>query len=271
MDKITVLSLFPQMVTDALSYGIIKRATEIMTIESRDLRKWGLGDYKKVDDASVAPGPGMLFRADVVANAIIDVKKEDSDAYIVHMSPRGTPLSNKKAKELSQKKHLVILASRYEGLDQRVIDNYVDEEISIGDYVLSGGELASLVLIDSVLRMTGNVLRIDAVEEESFQQGLLEYPHYTKPLKFENKEIPKYLRSGNHQLIQDNRFLEQLFVTWLRRPDLLRDYPLCKIDVQNKNPLTKLKKQNILLKKRLNAFEKVIWENRDVRRFKKDD
>ena len=128
--------------------------------------------------------------------------------------------------------------------------------------MLSGGELASLVLIDSVLRMTGNVLRMDAVEEESFQQGLLEYPHYTKPLKFENKEIPEYLRSG---------FLEQLFVTWLRRPDLLRDYPLCKINVQNKNPLTKLKKHNILLKKRLNAFERVIRENRDVRRFKKDD
>ena len=107
MDKITVLSLFPQMVTDALSYGIIKRAADIMTIESRDLRGWGLGDYKKVDDTSVAPGPGMLFRADVVANAIIDVKKEDSDAYIIHMSPRGTPLSSKKQKNFLKKSILL--------------------------------------------------------------------------------------------------------------------------------------------------------------------
>ena len=261
MEKITVLSLFPQMITDALSYGIVKRAKGIIPINSHNLRDWGEGTYQKVDDLSVAPGPGMLLKANVVANALKDLI--DDEAHVIHMSPRGTPLTSQKALELSQKKHLVIVASRYEGLDQRVIDNYIDEEISIGDYVLSGGELASLVLIDSVLRMTGDILRPDAVEDESFQKGLLEYPHYTKPLEFENKMIPEYLKSGNHKLINETRFIEQLYITWLRRPDLLRDYPLCKVETTHKNPLTKIKKQNDLLKKRLLAFEKVIQEKRD--------
>lgn len=267
MEKITILSLFPQMISDALSYGILKRAKEKIQIESLDIRDWGVGAYKRVDDVSVAPGPGMVFRADVVTTALKSII--NNDTYIVHMSPRGTKLTNEKAQQLAKKKHLVVLASRYEGLDQRVINHYIDEEISIGDYVLSGGELASLVLVDSVLRMTGNVLRMDAVEDESFQQGLLEYSHYTKPYEFENKIIPSYLRSGNHKQIKDNRFIEQLYITWLRRPDMLREYPLCKVETQHKNPLTKIKKQNDLLKKLLNAFEKVIQENRDGRRTRK--
>lgn len=266
MEKITVLSLFPQMISDALSYGIIKRAENLLPIQSLNLRDWGLPPYQKVDDTSVAPGPGMLFRADVVSNAIKDI--QDSDSYVIHLSPRGNPLTTQKVQTLSKKKHLIILASRYEGMDQRLLDNYIDEEISIGDYVLSGGELPALVLIDSLLRTNSSILRNDAVEDESFQDGLLEYSHYTKPLIFENKEIPAYLRSGNHQLIKDTRFIEQLLITWERRPELLRDYPLCKIYAENKNPLTKIKKENKLLQKRLSAFEKAIQEKKHVRRVK---
>lgn len=268
MEKITVLSLFPQMISDALSYGIMRRAEENIIIESHNIRDWGLGDYKRVDEPCVAHGPGMLLKPDVVSSAIKDLKNKES--YVIHMSPRGTPLTNKKAQELAQKSHLLIVASRYEGLDQRVIDHYIDEEISIGDYVVSGGELAALVLIDSVLRMTGTVLQKEAIEEESFQDGLLEYPHYTKPLIFENKQIPDYLRSGDHQKIKEKRYIEQLYITWLNRPDLFREYPLCIGESPQGQPLKKLKKQNTLLQKKLNAFEKALRENKNVRRVKKD-
>ncbi len=267
MDKITVLSLFPQMISEALSYGIIKRAESLLTIESLSLRDWA--DDFRVDDVSVAPGPGMLFRADVVSNAIKDTVNNKS-SHVIHMSPRGVPLTTKKINELSKHEHLIIIASRYEGMDQRVIDCYVDEEISIGDYVLSGGELSALVLIDSLLRTNNSILRSDAVADESFQKGLLEYSHYTKPANFENIKIPEYLLSGNHQLINEKRFIEQLVITWERRPELLRDYPLCSVKADNKNPLTKIKKENKLLQKRLHDFEKAIQEKKDVRRAKRD-
>ncbi|MGL4677349.1 MAG: tRNA (guanosine(37)-N1)-methyltransferase TrmD [Brevinema sp.] len=264
MEKITVLSLFPQMILGALSYGILKRAENILVIESLNLRDWAKD--QRVDDKSVAPGPGMLFRADVVSHAI--KQNTNKQTYVIHMSPRGNVLNTQKIHELNQHKHLMIIASRYEGMDQRVLDHYIDEEISIGDYVLSGGELPALVLIDSLLRTDGHILRSDATEDESFCQGLLEYSHYTKPDSFENKQIPAYLKSGNHRLIQENRFLEQLLITWQRRPELLREYPLCFIPTQYSNPLKKIKKQNKLLQKRLSAFEKAIQENRNVRRVK---
>ncbi|MGL5955843.1 MAG: tRNA (guanosine(37)-N1)-methyltransferase TrmD [Brevinema sp.] len=262
MEKITVLSLFPKMITDALSYGILKRAEHVMTVESLNLRDWATD--QRVDEPSVAPGPGMLFRADVVARALRQNTSEQT--YVIHMSPRGNVLTTKKINELNRYNHLLIIASRYEGMDQRLIDSYVDEEISIGDYVLSGGELPVLVLIDALLRTNHHILRSDALEDESFHQGLLEYSHYTKPDNFENKEIPLYLRSGNHRLIQEKRFIEQLLITWQRRPELLREYPLCSIPVSHNNPLTRIKKQNKLLQKRLSDFEKAIQENRNARR-----
>lgn len=259
MKKVTVLSAFPKLISEALEYGILKRASNSVEINSLDLRDWGEGNYQKIDDTTFASGPGMLFRPDVLASAVKDID-ENKDAYIIHVSPRGVPLTSKKVKKLAEKDNIIIIASRYEGVDQRFLDNYVHEEISIGDYVLTGGELASLVLIDSMLRMSGEILKTDAVENESFEQGLLEYPHYTKPTIFENQEVPKYLRNGNHQEINEERFNQQLLITWQRRPDLLREYPLCQVTVGSNSPLTKIKKQNLLLKKRLAAFEKVIQE-----------
>ncbi|MGL4561784.1 MAG: tRNA (guanosine(37)-N1)-methyltransferase TrmD [Brevinema sp.] len=259
MKKVTVLSLFPELINSVLSYGILKRATDFIQIHSLDIRNWGIGDFKKVDDSVFSSGPGMIFRPDVLANAIAEIDPE-RNAFIIHLSPRGIPLTTQKAKFLSEKEHLVIIASRYEGVDQRFLDHYVDEEISIGDYVLSGGELPALVLLDSVLRMDDHILESNAREEESFEQGLLEYPHYTKPLHFEGKTVPEVLRSGNHQKIKEERITQQLLITWLRRPDLIKKYPICAVDVASKNILTKIKKTNLLLKKRLAAFEKVIQE-----------
>ncbi|MGL4394543.1 MAG: tRNA (guanosine(37)-N1)-methyltransferase TrmD [Brevinema sp.] len=259
MKKISILSLFPDLIQNALSYGILKRTSDHLEIQNHDIRKWGVGNFKRVDDPVVASGPGMLLKPDVLASALQELDPERK-AHVIHVSPRGIRFTADKAKELSQKHNLIIIASRYEGLDQRFIDHYVDEEISIGDYVLSGGELPSLVILDSILRMDHDILESDALEEESFEQGLLEYPHYTKPLEFEGEMIPEFLRSGNHEKIRQERFVQRLFITWLRRPDMLRDYPLCTVDVASQNPLTKIKKTNYLLKKRLQAFENVIQE-----------
>ncbi|MGL4367704.1 MAG: tRNA (guanosine(37)-N1)-methyltransferase TrmD [Brevinemataceae bacterium] len=264
MKKITVLSLFPQMIENALSYGIIKRASQSIEFSFLDLRTWGEGFHKKIDDPCTAHGVGMLLKADILYKAISDICKNNDHPYIIHVSPRGIPLTSKKAKELSGKNHLVIIASRYEGIDQRFIDESVHEEISIGDYVLSGGELASLVVIDAVLRMSGEVLQQEAVQHDSFEDGLLEHPHYTKPQIFNNRIIPEYLFSGNHALIDEKRFIEKLTVTWARRPDIFREYPICNVQAENKNLLTKLKKQNLILKKRLTSFEKAIQEYKDV-------
>ncbi|MGL4388933.1 MAG: tRNA (guanosine(37)-N1)-methyltransferase TrmD [Brevinema sp.] len=259
MKKITILSLFPDLIQNALSYGILKRTSKHIKIENHDIRKWGVGTFKRVDDSVFGSGPGMLLKPDVLATAIQEINP-DKTAYVIHVSPRGFRLTAQKAKELSQKNNLILIASRYEGLDQRFIDHYIDEEISIGDYVLSGGELPSLVILDSILRMDHDILESDALEEESFEQGLLEYPHYTKPLEFEGEMVPNFLRSGNHEKIRQERFIQRLFITWLRRPDMIRDYPLCSVDVVSQNQLTKIKKTNYLLKKRLEAFEKVIQE-----------
>jgi len=248
------------MINDFFTFGIIKRTKDSIKINNHNIRDWALDNYKKVDDKVFGMGPGLLLKPDIIKDALLSIE----EGYVIHMSPRGTVFNAKKAQELSTKKHLIIISSRYEGLDQRFIDDYVDEEISIGDYVLSGGELASLVIIDSILRMTGKILRLDAVEDESFQHGLLEYHQYTKPNKFNGVDIPKYLKSGNHKLIQEKRIEEQLYITWKRRKDLFRNYPLCDVEVINKNPLTNIKKQNLLLKKRLEAFEKAIRENKDV-------
>lgn len=260
LKKISILSLFPQMILEFFNYGIIRRAKKNIQINAIDLRDWGIGKRKQVDDLTFGFGPGMLLKPDIVNTALNNIDA----GYVVHVSPRGIPLDSKKVKELAKKEHLILIASRYEGLDQRVIDNYIDEEISIGDYILSGGELASLVIIDTILRMDSDILRTDAVEDESFQQGLLEYSHYTKPIIFESKKVPDYLRSGNHELIKNKRFQEQLYITWKNRKDLFREYPLCRIKATNKNSLIRIKKQNLLLKERLNALEKIIQEHKDV-------
>lgn len=192
--KFDVLTLFPEMFT-ALNESIIGRATDknLIEVNLTNIRDFSKDKHKKVDDTPYGGGAGMVMMPDVVYDAYKSVQTED--AKVIYLSPQGKTLNQKKVEELSQEKHLILLCGHYEGIDQRVIDKIVDEEISIGDYVLTGGELPAMVLIDSVSRYIEGVLKQESIKEESFCQGLLEYPQYTRPETFEGEKVPEILLS----------------------------------------------------------------------------
>ena len=192
--KFDVLTLFPQMF-EPLKQSIIGRAVKNnkMEINLINIRDFSKDKHKKVDDTPYGGGAGMVIRPDVVYDAFSSVKKEG--AKTIYLSPQGKVLNQNKVKELSKESHIILLCGHYEGIDQRVLDEIVDEEISIGDYVLTGGEIPAMVLIDSVSRYIDGVINKESINEESFTEGLLEYPQYTRPEVFLNKEVPKVLKS----------------------------------------------------------------------------
>lgn len=218
--KFDVLTLFPEMF-EPLKHSIIERASKqnLIDINLINIRDFSKDKHKKVDDTPYGGGAGMVVRADVVYEAYQSVKDESSK--VIYLSPQGKKLNQAKVQELSKEKHLILLCGHYEGIDQRVLDEIVDEEISIGDYVLTGGELPAMVLIDSVSRYVEGVLSTDSTKEESFSQGLLEYSQYTRPEEFLGKTVPEVLTSGNHQKINEWRRKSSLVNTFLKRPELL--------------------------------------------------
>lgn len=234
-----VLTLFPDMFS-VLNESIIGRAKEkgLINVNLINIRNFSKDKHKKVDDTPYGGGAGMVLRADVVYDAYDSVKSNNSK--VIYLSPQGQRLSQKKVEELSKCKHLILLCGHYEGVDQRVIDEIVDEEISIGDYVLTGGELPAMVLIDSVSRYVEGVLKEGSTKEESFSQGLLEYPQYTRPEIFNNQRIPEVLLSGHHKNIDNWRRRQSLQITFNKRPDLLE-----KVDLsdEDKNYLKNLKNE----------------------------
>lgn len=189
--KFSILTLFPEMF-ESLKSSIIGRAKEknLINLEIVNIRDFSKDKHKKVDDTPYGGGAGMLIRPDVVYDAYSSLENRGK---VIYMSPQGKTLTQEKVKELSNEKELVILCGHYEGIDQRVIDKIVDEEISIGDYVLTGGELPAMVLIDAVSRYVDGVLKEESVKEESFSEGLLEYPQYTRPEIFLNEKVPEVL------------------------------------------------------------------------------
>ena len=219
--KFDVLTLFPEMF-EPLNSSIIGRAKEKNLIEINliNIRDFSKDKHKKVDDTPYGGGAGMVMMPDVVYDAYKSV--EDKNAKVIYMSPQGKKLTQKKVEELANEEHLIILCGHYEGIDQRVIDKIVDEEISIGDYVLTGGELPAMVLIDSVSRYNSGVIAEESREEESFANGLLEYPQYTRPEVFEGVKVPEVLLSGHHANIEKWRKEKALEITKLKRPDLLK-------------------------------------------------
>lgn len=219
--KFDVLTLFPEMF-EAIKQSIIGKAIEknIIGINLVNIRDFSKDKHNKVDDTPYGGGAGMVIRPDVVYDAYNSVKSED--AKVIYLSPQGKVLNQNKVKELSKEKHLILLCGHYEGIDQRVIDEIVDEEISIGDYVLTGGELPSMVLIDSISRYVEGVLNKESIIEESFSENLLEYPQYTRPEIFLEKKVPEVLLSGHHENIRKWRKERSLEITKLKRPDLLR-------------------------------------------------
>jgi len=196
----------------------------VWSLSTRNIRDHGIGRHKTVDDNPAGGGPGMVMRCDVAAAAIDAARAAEPDAPLVYMTPRGTPLTQAMVRNLAAGPGVLVLAGRFEGVDQRVLDARQAQEISIGDYVLSGGELAAMVLIDACVRLLPGVVGAESsLSEESFEDGLLEYPHYTRPREWEGRSIPDVLLSGDHRRIAEWRRAERLKVTRERRPDLLHE------------------------------------------------
>ena len=221
--KFTTLTLFPDFIDSIKDYSIIRRAIEnnLISVESVNIRDFAINKHGQVDDYPYGGGQGMVMMVEPVYKAIESVKKENS--YVVFLSPQGKVLSQEIVKDLSKKEHIVLLCGHYEGIDERIIENYIDEEISIGDYVLTGGEIPAMVLIDSVSRMIDGVLASkEAYEDESHMDGLLEYPQYTRPKEFNGHIVPDVLLSGNHQEIEKYRHEMSILQTKKKRPDLFK-------------------------------------------------
>lgn len=217
--EINILTLFPEMF-DTLKYSIISRAIESKKISLNvvNIRNFSKDKHKRVDDTPYGGGAGMLIKPDVVYDAYLSLS---NPGKVIYMSPRGKVLTQKKANELSKEKNITILCGHYEGIDQRVLDEIVDEEISIGDYVLTGGELPAMVLVDTMVRYVDGVINSESISEESHTNGMLEYSQYTRPEIFRNKKVPEVLLSGHHKNIQDWRRKDSIKITYKNRPELI--------------------------------------------------
>ncbi len=227
--KFDILTLFPEMF-EPIKQSIIGRAIKSNKLEINliNIRDFSKDKHKHVDDTPYGGGAGMLIKPDVVYDAYksLDYKS----AKVIYLSPQGKTLNQKMVESLSKEEHLILLCGHYEGIDQRVLDEIVDEEISIGDYVLTGGELPAMVLLESVSRYVNGVLANDSVKDESFSNGLLEYPQYTKPEVFKNIPVPNILLSGHHSNIDKWRRKQSLKNTLEKRPDLLEKVNLTEED-----------------------------------------
>jgi tRNA (guanine37-N1)-methyltransferase len=231
--RFDVLTLFPNMFSSPLQESILGKAIErgLIDIRTINIRAFALDKHQVADDAPYGGGQGMVMKIEPIAGAIDQIKTEDPFAWAIYLTPQGRQFNQEKARELLSHPHLVLLCGRYEGVDERVRDLFIDEEISIGDYVLTGGELAAMVVIDSVSRLLPGVLGSDrSAEEDSFFDSLLEYPQYTRPSQFRGSSVPDVLLSGNHSAISRWRRREALKRTSIRRPDLLSKANLTKGD-----------------------------------------
>jgi len=228
MWRAAVLTLFPEMFPGPLGVSLIGKALTngLWQLDVRDIREQGLGKHRTVDDTPAGGGPGMVMRADVAAAAIDAVRGKDTEQRpLIYISPRGTPLNQARVQALASGPGAILLCGRFEGLDERVIAARGMEEISLGDFVLAGGEVAAMTLIEAVVRLIPGVMGAEAsTSEESFQKGLLEYPQYTRPQSFEGRDIPSVLISGNHAEIARFRQSEAERLTKERRPDLWTHY-----------------------------------------------
>lgn len=227
--KIDVLTLFPEFIENLKNYSIVGRAIKEnkLILNTTDIRDFAVNKYLQVDDYPFGGGPGMLMQIGPIDEAIESVKTESSKVY--YISAQGKVLNQKKLNEMSRENHIILLNGHYEGIDNRVVENYIDEEISIGDFVLTGGEIASMVIIDGISRLLDGVLKSEeSYSLESFYNGLLEYPQYTRPREYKGLKVPDILLSGNHENIRKYRLYESIRTTLNKRPDLLEKKELNK-------------------------------------------
>lgn len=228
--KIGVITLFPEMVQTVTEYGVTGRAVkrDLLSLQCWNPRDYTQDQHRTVDDRPYGGGPGMLMKVEPLRDAISAARQNlGADVLTVYLSPQGERLNQEKLNTLVDQKKLLLISGRYEGIDERLINMEVDQQWSLGDFVLSGGELAAMVVIDAVTRLVPGVLGHDAsAQSDSFSEGLLDFPHYTRPEVFEGESVPEVLLSGNHERIRSWRLKQSLGVTWLRRPDLLKNKEL---------------------------------------------
>jgi tRNA (guanine37-N1)-methyltransferase len=228
--NIEVVTLFPESVVTLLQFGVTGRAVErrLLQVGTENPRDHATDKHKSVDDRPYGGGPGMVMKVETLRAAIHAAKgRAGAGAKVIYLSPQGRQLDQAGVQELAKHPALVLVAGRYEGVDERLIETEVDEEWSIGDYVLSGGELPALVMIDALARLIPGALNDEeSAAQDSFMNGLLDCPHYTRPEVFEGRKVPEVLLSGDHAAIRRWRMKQMLERTWLRRPDLLKDLEL---------------------------------------------
>jgi len=229
--QIDIITLFPDMF-DALNHGIVGKAIRNRLLQ---ITSWNPRDYTddpqgRVDDRPYGGGPGMVMQYQPLAKTIEAVKTADpSPTTVIYLSPQGKPLIQAAIAQMSQKSRLTLVSGRYEGIDERVLEKHIDEEWSVGDYVVSGGEFPAMLLIDALTRLLPDALgHEDSAKQDSFSQGLLDHPHYTRPELIDDKSVPKVLLSGDHQAIERWRLQQSLLRTWQKRPDLLKRQVLSK-------------------------------------------
>lgn len=236
MIRFDILSIFPEMLQSPLNFSLLKKAQEkgLIDIGLHNIRDWAEDKHNMTDDAPYGGGCGMVMKVEPVERALAAVKRTDVQPLVVLMTPQGEAFNQKIAAQLAYEKQIIMICGRYEGVDERIREHLADREISIGDYILTGGELSALVVIDAVSRLIPGVLGNDAsAVTESFSQGLLEYPQYTRPAEYKGWCVPDVLVSGNHAQIERWQRVEAIKRTWLRRPDLLEKTELAESDKIN--------------------------------------
>ncbi|MFA6037239.1 MAG: tRNA (guanosine(37)-N1)-methyltransferase TrmD [Legionellales bacterium] len=248
MLRFDVITLFPEMFNAVTDVGITGRAVRnrLAMVNYWNPRDFAEDKHHTVDDKSYGGGPGMVMKPEPLRDAIFAAQDASTlePSKVVYLSPQGQPLTQSKVRELTTCGQLILIAGRYEGIDERIVTQYVDEEISIGDYVLSGGELAAMVIMDAVIRLLPGALHCEqSALEDSFSNSLLDHPHYTRPEIFEGQHVPSVLASGNHESIRKWRLQQALGRTWLRKPSLLKNM---RMDPE----------QQILLREFIHAYEK---------------
>jgi tRNA (guanine37-N1)-methyltransferase len=227
--RFDVLSIFPEMLRSPLDFSLLKKAREkgLIEIGLHDIRNWAEDKHRMTDDAPYGGGCGMVMKVEPLERALKSIRRADAQSLVVLMTPQGETFHQKIAAEFAKQNQMILICGRYEGFDERIREHLVDREISIGDYILTGGELSALVVIDAVSRLIPGVLGNDAsAAKESFSQGLLEYPQYTRPAEYKGWCVPEVLASGNHAQIERWQRIEALRRTWQRRPDLLKKMEL---------------------------------------------
>ena len=245
MIEFEILSIFPEMFASPLNFSLLKKAQErgLVNIHLHNIRDWADDKHNMTDDAPYGGGCGMVMKVEPVEKALNEIRNPEGVSKVVLMTPQGEVLNQKIAAELAGEKRIIIICGRYEGVDERIREHLVDREISIGDYILTGGELPALVLIDAVCRFIPDVLgNPESTQSESFSINLLEYPQYTRPAEYKSWVVPDVLLSGNHAEIELWRKKESLKRTYQRRPDLLKNI---KLSAADKKILDKIKQKDI--------------------------